>query len=137
MTEFIVPAGSVPNKADARGGVISVGAVNVQTPNTIELFSSRGPTNDGRLAPGHVAPDGVLTSVPGFAPFFGTSAATPHAAGMAALLLGKVPSLTPQQVRRALQDATLDLGQFGPDNTYGHGLIDGSVFTRIPVLRLR
>jgi subtilisin family serine protease len=137
MNEFRVPEGSVPNKADAGGGVISVGAVNWQTPNTIEFFSSRGPTNDGRLKPDLVAPDGVMTSVTVFNPFFGTSAAVPHAAGLAALLLSKVPSLTPRQLGRALQDATLDLGPPGLDNTYGHGLIDGSVFTRIPLLHFR
>jgi len=137
MNEFVVPAGSVPNGGDAGGGVISVGAVNWQTPNTIEFFSSRGPTTDGRLKPELVAPDGVSTSVPGFSPFFGTSASAPHAAGLAALLLGKLPSLTPGQLRTALLDATLDLGQLGPDNTFGHGLNEGSVFTRIPLLRLR
>ncbi len=139
MNEFIVSAGSVPNKADAGGGVISVGAVNWQTPDVIEFFSSRGPTDDGRLKPELVAPDGVATSLPGgsgFNPFFGTSAAVPHAAGLAALLLSKVPSLTPRQLGRALQDATRDLGPLGPDNTYGYGLNDGSVFTRIPVLRV-
>jgi hypothetical protein len=41
--------------------------------------------------------------------------------------------MTPGQLRRALQDATLDLGPLGADNTYGHGLIDGSVFTRMRV----
>ncbi len=137
MNEFVVPGGSVPNGADAGGGVISVGAVNWQTPSTIEFFSSRGPTSDGRLKPELVAPDGVSTNVSGFSLFFGTSASAPHAAGLAALLLSKVPSLRPGQLGTALQDATLDLGQVGPDNTFGHGLVDGSVFTRIPLLRLR
>jgi len=140
MKEFVVPGGSVLNKSDAGGGVISVGAVNWQTSNAVEFFSSRGPTSDGRLKPELVAPDGVSTSFPVgsiFNPFFGTSASAPHAAGLAALLLSKVPSLTPGQLRTALLDATLDLGQLGPDNTFGHGLADGSVFTRIPLLRLR
>jgi len=131
MDEFIVPESSVPNKPDAGGGVIAVGAVSALTPTTIESFSSRGPTNDGRLKPEMVAPDGVVTSVPGFAPFFGTSAAVPHAAGLAALLLSRIPSLRPRQLERALEDATTDLGSLGADNTFGHGLLDGSVFTRI------
>jgi len=136
MNEFVVAEGSVPNKADAGGGVVSVGAVNWQTTNLIEVFSSRGPTNDGRKKPDHVAPDGIVTSVPGFNSFFGTSASTPHAAGMAALLLSRFPRMTPGQLRRALQDATLDLGPLGADNTFGHGLIDGSVFTRMRVLQV-
>lgn len=137
MNEFIVPESSVPNKADAGGGVISVGAVRWQTPTIIESFSSRGPTNNGSLKPELVAPDGVATSFPSgsdFNPFFGTSAAVPHAAGIAALLLSRFPRMTPGQLRRALLDATLDLGPLGADNTYGHGLMDGSVFTRMRVL---
>ncbi|HZY32040.1 MAG TPA: S8 family serine peptidase [Candidatus Methylomirabilis sp.] len=134
MKEFVVADGSVPNKADAGGGVTSVGAVNWQTPNTIEFFSSRGPTNDGRLKPELVAPNRVATTVPGFSSFAGTSASTPHAAGVAALLLSRFPRMTPGQLRRALGDATLDLGPLGADNTYGHGLMDGSVFTRMRVL---
>jgi len=136
MNEFIVPQGSVPNKADARGGVTAVGAVNWATPQSIEFFSSRGPTPDGRLKPDLVAPDGVATGVPGFAPFFGTSAAAPHAAGLAALVLSRVPTLRPSQLGRALRDATTDLGSLGPDTTYGHGLVDGSVFTQIRPLQV-
>lgn len=137
LQEFMVPAGSVPNKADASGGVISVGAVNWLTPSAIEPFSSRGPTSDGRMKPELVSPDGVATSVPGFSSFLGTSASAPHAAGLAALLLSKVPNLTPGQVGRALQDATLDLGAPGLDNTFGHGLLDASVFTRMLHLRVQ
>lgn len=59
-----------------------------------------------RNQPTMAAPDGVATTVVGFGRFFGTSAAAPHAAGVAALLLsaaGGPGSLTPVQVRQALQ----------------------------------
>ena len=122
MNEFVVPQGSVPNKADAGGGVLSVGAVNWQTPNAIEFFSSRGPTSDGRLKPELVAPDGVSTSV--FSPFFGTSAAAPHAAGAAALVLSANPALTSTQVGSRLTSGAVPLGSPIPNNTFGFGRVD-------------
>jgi subtilisin family serine protease len=134
LNEFIVPEGSVPNKADAGGGVVSVGAFDWLTPDTIESFSSRGPTRDGRLKPEMVGPDGVATGVPGFSPFFGTSASTPHAAGVAALLLGQDPSLTPAQLADTLKNTAIDLGSPGPDNIFGFGRIDA--FPTAPRARL-
>ncbi len=124
MNEFAVPQGSIPNKFDAAGGVLSVGAVNWQTPNSIEFFSSRGPTSDGRLKPELVAPDGVSTSVPGFTPLFGTSAAAPHAAGAAALLLSANPTLTPPQLSAILTATAVPLGFPSPNNTFGFGRVD-------------
>lgn len=124
MNEFVVPGGSIPNKSDAGGGVISVGAVNWQTPDAIEFFSSRGPTSDGRVKPELVAPDGVATSVAGFSPFFGTSAAAPHAAGAAALVLSANPTFTPAQLSARLTQTAVPLDSPIPNNTFGFGRID-------------
>jgi hypothetical protein len=46
-------AGSVPAQSDAEGGVISTGAINAADPgnDTIESFSSQGPTGSGALKP--------------------------------------------------------------------------------------
>jgi Subtilase family len=62
---------------------------------TIEFFSSLGPTLDGRLKPDIAAIDGVsITGAGRFpSPFFGTSAAAPHVAGIAALVLQAAPCL--------------------------------------------
>ncbi|PVX23189.1 MAG: hypothetical protein CW691_11345, partial [Candidatus Bathyarchaeum sp.] len=54
----------------------------------------------------------------------GTSMATPHVSGVAALLLSQDPTLTPDQVRSVLQETAEDLGTIGRDNIYGYGLID-------------
>jgi subtilisin family serine protease len=54
----------------------------------------------------------------------GTSMACPLAAGVGALLLSKDNSLTPAQVKRALQNTAIDKGASGFDSVYGAGLIN-------------
>jgi len=49
---------------------------------------------------------------------------TPHASGVAALLLARNPTLTPDQIRNVLQSTAEDLGAAGRDDVYGWGLID-------------
>ena len=58
-----------------------------------------------------------------YAYYDGTSMATPHAAGVAALVWSNDPSWTHQQIRDALAATALDLGAAGRDNAYGHGLV--------------
>ena len=111
--------------------------------NATESFSSDGPrriilgptgaelTPGNRTATGGVvrqqpvitAADGVSTSAPGFNPFFGTSAAAPHAAAIAALLKSGVPSLTPVQVRNFLTSTAIDIEVPGVDRTTGYGIV--------------
>ncbi len=52
----------------------------------------------------------------------GTSMATPHVAGLAALLLAR--GMQPAQVRQALQETAVDLGAAGLDQVYGYGRIN-------------
>ena len=56
--------------------------------------------------------------------FQGTSMASPHAAGVAALLLSKNSYLSPAQVRSTLESTAIDKGVAGRDNIYGWGLIN-------------
>jgi hypothetical protein len=83
--------------------------------------SSTGGTT--RSKPDITAADGVTTSVPGFQPFYGTSAAAPHAAAIAALLLSGKPTATPAQIRSALVSSAIDLGAPGFDTVTGNGVI--------------
>ena len=111
--------------------------------NASESFSSDGPRrvilspSGAELTPGNrtfsggvvrqqpviTAADGVSTAAPGFNPFFGTSAAAPHAAAIAALLKSGVPSLTPAQVRTALTSTAIDIEAPGVDRTTGYGIV--------------
>ena len=91
------------------------------TPITPGNFSSNGGAL--RQKPDIAAANGVSTSVPGFAPFYGTSAAAPHAAAIAALLLSYDPALTPAQVRTALTSTALDIGAPGFDRDAGNGIV--------------
>ncbi len=124
--EFNTPGHSLTAPADTFGNLIAVGAVHHSSPNQVQPFSSQGPTFDGRLKPDLVATDGVaVTGAGGFpSPFFGTSAAAPHAAAIAALLLEANLALTFNQIRNALTSTAIDLGVSGPDNVFGHGRID-------------
>ena len=131
---------SVSAQSDAGGGVLSAGAIYAGDAgtDTIEPFSSRGPTNNGALKPDVTAIDGVaVTGAGGFrSPFFGTSAAAPHLAGLAALLLELRPDLTSGELgddpaadrtalREAITQSAVDLGAAGADNTFGWGRVWG------------
>ena len=57
----------------------------------------------------------------GYVAFSGTSMATPHAAGVAALIWGKFPSLTAAGTRAKLDAGVDDLGAPGRDTSFGFG----------------
>ena len=113
---------SLLNPANAIGAfaVASIAAINwnLPAPNT-QGYSSRGPTTDGRIKPDLAGMDGISTSTLGATG--GTSFASPHVAGAAALLLAQDPSLTALQLRNELQAIAIDQGDPGIDNLYGAG----------------
>jgi subtilisin family serine protease len=79
-----------------------------------------------RAKPDLTAADCVDTSSPGFGTFCGTSAAAPHAAAIAALLLeaGTGRNVTQADVIVALKRTALDIEAFGDDRDSGAGIID-------------
>lgn len=123
-----VPApGSLNIPADA-ASAFTVGAMNQASYplGPIELFSSLGPNNRGYTGgsavfkPDLCGPDRT-TSVTYGGSFAGTSAATPHVAGLAALVKGAFPGYGVLQLRAYLETNALDLGLPGKDNTFGSG----------------
>ncbi|NJE08460.1 alkaline serine protease [Thermococcus sp. M39] len=119
----------------AASKVITVGAVDDN--DVIADFSSRGPTADGRLKPEVVAPGvniiaaraaGTSMGTPiddYYTSASGTSMATPHVAGIAALLLQAHPSWTPDQVKKALvETADIVAPTEIADIAYGAGRVN-------------
>jgi subtilisin family serine protease len=139
--EHVAAAGSIFGHA-ALDEVVTVAAIDVADPglDTVESFSSHGPVRidfparKDRAKPDVAGFDGVSISnaggfpaCPPFCTFFGTSAAAPHTAGVAALLLQKDPSLTPAQVQTALRAGAADIGPVGFDDASGFGRLDALV----------
>ena len=88
------------------------------------FFDAAGaPAPQTRAKPDFTAADGVSTSVDGFEEFFGTSAAAPSAAGIAALVRSGNPTATIADVREAFTATALDLTPAGPDNRSGRGIL--------------
>jgi subtilisin family serine protease len=114
----------------------SVGAVNGNQGTTFPMasFSSRGPTNctpnyppgDPFIKPNISAPgENVRSSVPGgYSSFSGTSMASPHINGVAALIRQACPDLTVDEVKQCMYDTVFDRGAPGKDNDYGWGVVD-------------
>jgi subtilisin family serine protease len=85
------------------------------------------PGSLGLLKPDVSAPGNGTTTTSdggGYSSFSGTSGATPHAAGTAALLLGVNPNLTPSDISMILQTTAVEKGAPGKDARYGAGRID-------------
>lgn len=119
--------GSITLPADARGDVIVVGASSRDS-TSVMPFSSRGPTSDGRPKPDILAPgEEIRSAKPGgsYVKQSGTSMASPHIAGIAALILERYPKLQPLQVKRILMQSAkkLDYSEFDK-NAQGMGLVD-------------
>jgi len=139
---------SLANKATfiaAAGQSTTIGAANAyfltSNANIMAGFSSQGPTDvDYRVKPDVVAPGvNVLSSIPHqfcatppcFAFFQGTSMATPHLAGSAAVVIGQHPDWSAADVRSAivntatqgvLTDSQTGLSYVADPNIVGAGL---------------
>ena len=152
IQQFDTASGTIFGHANGAGAV-AVGAASwMNTPSfginppLPEPYSSAGSTPilfdpaGHRLAsptvrakPEIVAPDGVWTTFFGFPThgdpfpsFPGTSAAAPHAAGVAALLLEKQPGLSPASIISTLENTAVDMGPPGFDFDTGFGLIQAA-----------
>jgi hypothetical protein len=148
ITEFDTRSSTLYGHANAAGAA-AVGAAFYRdtpafgvSPPLLEPSSSAGPTPilfdtaGNRLAspqmrpkPEVVAPAGTNTTFfgvdvepDGFPNFFGTSAAAPHAAAVAGLMLQAVPTTTPAAVYLLLASSAVDMGSLGFDFDSGFGL---------------
>ncbi len=134
---YYSPGHHIGNPEESRNpGMLAVGAAHWGSPQTIASYSSRGPAIDGRIKPDITGIACGQTSLRQSRArdgtecwFSGTSQASPHVAGLAALVRQRYPDYTPEQVAAYLEKHADDheRGPLGADNTWGHGL------ARLPV----
>lgn len=108
-----------PGKPD----IVAPGSLTISARDRYAQDTATGPDNDSLI----IDNDGVNLNGSGpadYIAFQGTSMASPHAAGVAALLLSKNPYLTPAQVGNYLESTATDKGDTGRDNIYGWGLLN-------------
>jgi len=117
-----------------KSAVVTVGATN--SADEVPDFSSRGPvtiwddytTAKPLIDPDVVAPGDDIISTKmggsGYESQSGTSMATPHVAGVVALMLSANPTLSVARIDSILEITAVNLGSAGKDNTSGAGRID-------------
>jgi len=126
----------------AAAGGLAVGAADFrdtpaygENPALAEDFSSSGPVfiyfddqgarlplPDNREVPDIVATDGNATSVEGFRPFYGTSAASPNLGAVFGVLRSAMPNLDRAALTQAVIDTAADMNKPGFDEKTGNGL---------------
>ena len=105
----------------------AVGNVSAVNPPVVQSGSSRGPSNcNGAVKPNVCAPGLNIRSAilgGGYNTSSGTSMATPHVAGLVALLRQKNPNATVDQIKTAILNST-QFRPSPPNNDIGWGVID-------------
>lgn len=130
----------------AYNGVVSVSAIDTQKHlapysnfgNSVDVAAPGGDTSVDRNGDGYA--DGILSTLASgsaanhnlaytYQMYQGTSMATPHVAGVAALMKATNPSLTPDQFDTLLANGKLteDIGNPGKDDQFGYGLINAQL----------
>ena len=124
------PGAGTSNSPGNNPGALSVGAVDRDL--AVARQTSRGPSAcDGAVFPRLVAPGVNIRTTdlshggqPSYTVVSGSSLASPHAAGVLALLAGAFPAASVAELEDALLRGARDVGAPGADNNYGHGLVD-------------
>ncbi|MBI2429376.1 MAG: S8 family peptidase [Ignavibacteriales bacterium] len=133
----------------------NVGYSGADRTNNFSTFSSMGPTRDGRQKPDVSAPGQAIAAARSSSAAFsnqlllapggkyvieqGTSMASPHVAGLVALMLQAKPTLTAAQIRSALRSTSRTDGNVGtvPNAQWGYGKVDAqAVLQNILSVRL-
>jgi hypothetical protein len=99
----------------------------------MELPDSMGLLKPDIASPGQNTIACYVLSGTGYGPLFGgTSSATPHTAGVVALMLSINPEMLPRDIAKVIQMTAIDMGDPGKDYRYGAGKIDAFAATSSP-----
>lgn len=101
----------------------TLGDGNTSTIPAISLSLVDGTALKSALGTNVTVVSNVVKPASGYEAWDGTSMATPHVSGVAALIWAQNPQWTNAQIRRALQMTAQDLGAAGRDTSYGFGLV--------------
>jgi hypothetical protein len=96
-------------------------------------LASQGITGSNGLLTTSIA---ACQNHPTYPNFFGTSAATPHAAAIAALMLQAKPTATPTQIYQALSASALPMATLSPNQQSGYGFIQADTAFATPAMSL-
>jgi len=119
------PAPGTVGSPASNPGVFAVGASD--SDDDVAPFSSRGPSPWDEAKPYVVAPGvDVLSTIPGgvYATMNGTSMATPHVAGLAALMRAVSSTVPVRAMARILTETAVPLATTTPNNDSGWGRVD-------------
>lgn len=127
----VIVANNRPGPAPGLGGSAPL------TIPSVGLGQADGAAIEGALMGGPVSatlnsnPNGVIDQVPstcfsGWCFAFGTSMASPAAAGVAALILGENPGMSLGMLKTKLAQTADDEGKVGHDEFYGHGFVNAA-----------
>ncbi len=106
------------NTAGMLYGTLGSALTTIPSVGTSDTIGAELLTRLGQSTTVAVVPDPAL-----YAAFNGTSMATPHVSGVAALVWSYFPTCRAQQIRTALDRTALDLGSPGRDTEFGFGLV--------------
>jgi len=140
--EYFSSQGGAPTLFDSSGNRLATAVVR-QKPDFVGPNGGNNTFLGFTLAlDGVTGSDGLLSTNiaacqnnPSYPNFFGTSAATPHVASIAALMLQAKPAVTPAQIYQALRNSALPMGS-SPNVDAGYGFVQADTSLVVPVLSL-
>jgi Subtilase family len=138
LLEDFSSAGGSPTLFDSSGTRLASPMVR-QKPDFVGPDGGNDTFLGFKLANGDITDSSTITAClnnANYPNFFGTSAATPHVASIAALMLQQNSALTPTQIYQALRISALPMATSSPNFDSGYGFVQADLAFIAPVMSL-